>query len=699
MNNQKELFEENEKLETEEKKAEKETKEFSAKLLKYQHEYYILNKPSVSDKEYDKLFDSLLLLENNYPQYADENSPVKRVGSDLSSELSEVKHTVPVLSLDKVYSPNALMAWVEKVRKTINRDFLITIEEKIDGISIVLYYENGVLKKAVTRGNGETGNDVTANVRTIGTVPLKLSKPVDVAVRGEIYLPLKSFNKINNSIDVKYANPRNLAAGTIRRIKSADVKKVPLEIFVYEGFFSDKVTIDSHHKILAELSELGFRTNKRIMAFSDSAEKQTEAGTTIAVKDFSAIPDYIKKETDERKKLPYEIDGLVIKIDNLEDREKLGYTGHHPKWAVAYKFESSEAESVVKSIDVQIGRTGRATPLARIEPVEISGSVVSNVTLHNQDYINYLNLAIGDSVTVSKRGDVIPAVENVAEKNKSGNSLWHMPEACPFCTTQLIKDGAHLFCVNKECFERIRGKLIFFASKEQMNIENLGSETIELLARENFLKNVYDIYEKDFSVLENMDGFGEKKISSIKKGIEKSKQRIFRTVLSSLGLSDIGPKMCELLVEAGYNSAEKILKLAAESDEAPLLSINGIGEKTAASFIKHFADNDVISTLQYLAEAGLSMEEELPTQVDEGEKPFAGQLWCVTGRFNNFKPRSLAESEIKKRGGTLVSQVSGKTTHLLAGSAPGSKHNTAISLGVKIVSEEEFIELLGRGQN
>jgi DNA ligase (NAD+) len=677
-----------------EKKEINEIKTLTEKLLLYQHEYYVLNRPSVSDSFYDSLFDRLLFLEKKYPSHASGNSPVKRVGSDISAELPEVKHTIPVLSLDKLYTVDELNKWIEKLEKNSGSETVITIEEKIDGISIVLYYEKGILKRAVTRGNGVTGNDVTNNVMTIGSVPLRLGEPVDAAVRGEIYLPLKNFNEINDLLDVKYANPRNLAAGTIRRLKSSEVKKVPLNIFVYEGFFPD-ISLNNYHEIRHKLQQLGFRTNKRIKAFTDSGAKKNEIGKIIPAGNLSEIIPYIENAIEERKSLDYEIDGLVVKLNNIESRNALGYTGHHPRWAVAYKFESSEAESVVKSIDLQIGRTGRATPVARIEPVEISGSVVSNVTLHNQDYINFLSLAPGDRVTVSRRGDVIPAIENVVDKNSKDELAWKMPETCPFCGTKLETEGAHSFCKNRSCPERVKGRILFFASRDQMNIENLGIETIELLAREKIVTDFYDIYEKDMGQLENYEGYGAKKINLIKTGIENSKKNSFQTVLSSLGIPDIGPKVSELLIKSGYNSIEKIFDLAQTRNNDLLLEINGIGVKTAESFFKYFNDQETINTIIRLAKNGLSMSESVPEESSE-EQIFRGQYWCVTGSFEKFTPRSIAEEIIKKRGGSVAGQVSGKTTHLLCGASPGSKYDKALELGVEIVTEEAFLKLISR---
>ena len=385
------------------------------KLYRYQHEYYVLARPTVSDAEYDKAFDRLVELEKKHPESADVNSPTKRVGSDLSSDLPEVNHTIPVLSLDKSYTLEEVFSWIEKLNSSSGFSHTIVAEEKIDGISIVLYYEKGSLSRAVTRGNGYTGNDVTENVKTIGSVPLKLKENIDLTVRGEIYLPLNDFEKINKEQKIPYANPRNLAAGTIRRKKSSEVKIIPLNVFLYEGYFKDTI-YRKHTDIIKKLEDLGFRMNKRTQVFTDNEKEKSELSSKFKTGNISNVVNFIKKETEDRSSLGYEIDGLVFKINDIDERESLGFTGHHPRWAIAYKFESDEKESVVNSIDIQIGRTGRVTPVARIEPVVVSGSTVSNVTLHNQDYIDFLGLSEGDRIVVSKRGDVIPAVESVVEK-------------------------------------------------------------------------------------------------------------------------------------------------------------------------------------------------------------------------------------------------------------------------------------------
>lgn len=649
-------------------------------LRRYQNEYYVHSRPSVSDAEYDRLFDELQALEEQYPELKKPDSPTLRVGSDLEADFAEVVHAIPVLSLDKTHSKDELMNWVTKTEKNCGRTEFIA-EEKIDGVSIVLTYKDGLLVQAATRGNGFVGNDVTANVKTVRSIPLKLSQPVDLTVRGEIYLPLEAFSLVNDRLDVPYANPRNLASGTLRRQKSSEAGEIPLDSFIYEGFFPEKDAPATHREVLDRLRELGFKVNSRTTLFS--------AG------DSQAIADYIEKEREERKNLPYEIDGLVIKLNDIKMREELGYTGHHPRWAIAYKFQAPEGISVVKGIDVQVGRTGRITPVARIEPVVVSGSTVSNVTLHNQDYIDMLELAVGDKVTVSKRGDVIPAVEAVVEKNEVGNPVWRMPSACPVCGSSLVLEGAHHFCKNMQCSARVKGQIIFFASVAQMDIETLGSETIEFLVDNGFIHSIPELYTFDFHRLKDYPGFGDKKVDLIIKGLEKSKGTDYLKVLSSLGIPEIGNKVSETLIRNGIDSIDKLYDVVDAGDVARLTSFEGIGEKTARILIKEFSSPELRAQIEALRQAGLKFRQEEPLQKELINNKFQGQSWCITGSFVNFKPRTLAAVEIEKRGGKVVSQVTGKTTHLLAGMDPGSKLDKARANGVtSVVDEDEFMHLL-----
>ncbi len=662
-------------------------------LTRYQYEYYRQDRPSVSDSEYDRLFDRLKSLEESHPDLVRTDSPTHRVGSDLSQDFPEVQHTIPVLSLDKCYSTEEILKWTDKIRKNVGENVSYTLEEKIDGASIVLYYERGRLARAVTRGNGIIGNNITGNVKTITAVPLKLPEPVTVAVRGEIFLPIDLFERLNAEQDASYSNPRNLAAGTLRRIKSVEVAAVPLDIFVYEGFFES--AYDTHFKVLIKLDQLGFKLNNNIGFFSDHEDlsSMSKQHPSWHFGKINSMIDFILKEREKRADLPYQIDGLVLKVNEIAYREELGYTGHHPRWEIAIKFEAPVGQTVVKDIEVQIGRTGRATPVARVEPVSISGSTVSNVTLHNQEYINMLELALGDSVEVSKRGDVIPAIERVFEKNEEGHTTWRMPLTCPSCSQSLSPLGAHHFCINPSCQDQILGRLHFFVARGQMDVENLGPETIDYLLKKGLVKDIQDIYSFNPDYLLNEPGFGEKKVNLIKEGIRKSLEQPYEVVLVSLGVPELGRKAVELLVAAGFRDIDSLLRAADRHDVDTLASIHGLGEKTANRILQELNRPDVRKRIEALKEAGLKFHAGESTVFEE--QVFTGQIWCVTGSFERFKPRELAMDEVRKRGGGVTSGVSSKTTHLLAGSGVGSKLQKAVSLGTKIVSEKEFLKLLG----
>jgi DNA ligase (NAD+) len=663
-------------------------------LRRYQHEYHVLARPSVSDQEYDRLYDRLLEVEKLHPELSAEDSPTQRVGSDLTQELPEVPHRVPVLSLDKAYTAAELDTWIQKCRKSSGRRLSFVAEEKIDGSSIVLYYRKGLLVRAVTRGNGLVGNDVTGNVRTIGAVPLRLARPVTAAVRGEIFLPRPLFDSINARMEVPYANPRNLAAGTLRRVKSSEVAAVPLDIFVYEGHFER--ALQSHVAILERLEELGFKCNPRTGLF---AEPEDQAGLRERhprwrIGGFEELEGYLAQSRRERIGLPYDIDGLVVKVNELPAREALGFTGHHPRWALAFKFEAPEAESAVERIEVQVGRTGRITPVARVRPVKLSGSTIANATLHNQDYVDLLELAIGDRVSISKRGDVIPAVERVIEKNELGHSTWKMPAACPSCRTSLVIQGAHHFCPNPDCPDQVRGRLRFFVARDQMDMEGVGPETLETLIRQGLVKDVQDLYTFDPGALLSLPGFGEKKVELIRAGIAASKGRPYRRVLVALGIPELGQKAVELLVDAGYRDIDSLLELADRGDPAPLLEIHGIGERTAETLLAELSRPEARRRIRDLRRAGLNFREEASASGPAKAGPFSGQTWCVTGSFQRFKPRELVMEEVKKRGGKVSASVTGKTTHLLSGENPGSKLDKARELGIRIVEEAEFLRLL-----
>ena len=679
----------------------KEMERLVSQLTEYQKAYYVDANPLVSDMEYDRLYDELLALEKEHPDMVLPDSPTHRVGSDLSNDFPEFRHTIPVLSLDKAYSRDEVIAFMDKTIIRQQKDLSFVAEEKIDGISMVLYYEKGVLVRGVTRGNGEVGNDVTENIRTIASVPLRLSEPVDIAVRGEVFISKKAFQEVNSHLDEekKAANARNLAAGTVRRQRSVEAAAVPLDIFCYEGFWSEgKESPESHLEILSFLKNLGFKINPHLACFSESEEKSREmlkkAGLEGRAYSFSQMQDYIDFKTAERKGLEYEIDGLVFKVNEIRVREELGYTEHHPRWAIAYKFESPQAVSRLIGITVQVGRTGRITPVAELEPVALGGSTIRRATLHNQEYIDSLELAIGDTVSIVKRGDVIPQVEDVIEKNEEGNTVYHIDPLCPCCKTRLEKDGAHLFCPNPLCPEQEIGNLSFFSSRSQMDIETLGPKTIRIFYDAGLLRKVEDIYTADYASMVGSKGIGEKTVEAIIRSVEESKRQPFKIVLSSLGISEIGKKSAEILISGGFDSIDKLEKASIED----LVAIDGIGEKTASIIIESFKNQRLLDTIEALRKAGVHMSSA-EDESDEAplEKTLEGTVWCVTGSFEHFNPRSKAMDEVEKRGGRTVSSVTGKTTHLLAGKNGGSKLSEAERLGVRIVSEEEFLRMIGDG--
>ena len=674
------------------------------KLKIYQDTYYKEGKSLVSDSEYDRLTDRLIALEKEFPDYAAPDSPTKRVGSDLTNDFPEIQHTIPVLSLDKAYSEESVLDFFTRTIDKTGGELSFAAEEKIDGISMVLYYEDGILVRAVTRGNGSVGNDVTPNIVTIPSIPLSLPEPLDIAVRGEVYLPKKEFEKVNATLpeDERAANPRNLAAGTVRRQKSQEAARIPLDMYCYEGFWGDEdSTPKDHLHIMKKLSDLGFRINPDFAFFSRTKEeaerKLKEAGLEGAPYGFGDLKEYISQMTEKRPGLDHEIDGLVFKINELGVRNNLGYTEHHPRWAIAYKFESPQAESVLLGITIQVGRTGRITPVAEIAPTSLGGSTIRRATLHNQEYIDSLELAIGDKVSITKRGDVIPAVEEVVEKNESGNTTYHIPSTCPCCGTELVHKGVHLFCPNYNCPDQAKGRISFFSSRDQMDIDSLGPKTVELLWKNKLLSRVEDIYTLDYSeILERkIPGIGEKTVEALKKAVIQSKERPYRTVLASLGIPDCGAKTAQLLSEGGFDSLEKLRLASERGDTSVFLSIKGMGEETAKTLIEAFKDPNLLQTIQAFTSLGLHVSEDMDKK-EEGEEPqiFQGEVWCVTGSFENFNPRSKALKEIEKRGGRTVSSVTGKTTHLLAGKGGGSKRAEAEKLGVKIISEDEFLLLL-----
>lgn len=672
--------------------------ELVEQLLHHQRLYYVCHAPRISDLEYDRLFDELRRLEERYPQFVLPDSPARRVGSDLDGGFPERAHTAPVLSLEKVYDTAALEGWAAKLAAALGQPPDFTVEEKLDGVSIVLYYRDGLLDAALTRGNGLIGNDVTASVRTLRQVPLRIAAPGEVAVRGEIYLERGDFDRFNAEFENRYANPRNLASGSLRSVSPAQVARVPLHLFVYEGHFAAETAPD-HLEALRRLRDLGFPVNPALGFFSASASQRRRAGELFAgcrSGDSAEMDAYIAEQVQTRRQRPYDIDGLVVKVNDLAARSGLGATSHHPRWAMAFKFDAPLARTRLREVVVQVGRNGRVTPVAILDPVPLSGSVVARATLHNQDTIDALELGVGDEVSISKRGDVIPAVEEVLEKDPVRPSVFRLPADCPFCRRALVRQGGHHFCPNEQCPERVRRAIVHFVARDGMDIESLGEQTVAALLARGWLRDVADLYEFDWDRLRELDGFRDKKIGRIRESVERSKRQPFPRVLVALGLEGVGQAAAAALVEHGFDTMDKIVAAAARGDREAFAQVEGVGDVLAGLLVAHFAGPRLQGVIGRLRRAGLQMAAPAEPKRRAGG-PFAGQVWVISGRFEHFQPRSRAADEIIRRGGRVASAVSAHTTRLLAGQAAGAKLKQAQRLGVPVVSEEEFLKLLAPG--
>ncbi|MCX8059044.1 MAG: NAD-dependent DNA ligase LigA [Spirochaetes bacterium] len=714
-------------------KLKKRVEDLIKKINEYDYHYYVLNQPIISDNEYDALYEELKKIEQEYPQLRYPDSPTQRVGSDLDNKFEKLPHKIEMLSLDKIYNIEESKNWIYKNLNLFNNSFpdnniFFSLEYKYDGLSVVLYYENGILSKALTRGDGIYGKDITENIKTIRNIPLKLIDNIDLAIKGEVVISFKDFEKLNKEQDEIFANPRNFAAGVLNRVKSTEVAKIPLKFIAYDGYILSNNRYDfvSSLQILNLLIKNKFFIGNFFMIFGvkkkeddykildgyfdkeifkgliyiDSYSNFSPGLFNLYFSHVENIGEIIPKLDLMRKKLEYPVDGLVIKIDNINFRNYLGSTYHHPRWAFAYKFESPKGISKVIDVIFQIGRGGRITPVAILEPVEISGSIIQKATLHNEDFIRALELNINDIVSISKRGEIIPAVEEVLEKDVENSKPILFPQKCPSCSSTLIKNGPIHFCINEDCPARILERIKFFASKNGMNIETLGEKIITFLYEKGFIKDIPDLYIFDYDKLIQFDGFGDKKIKAIKESLERSKQNDFITVLASLGFRYLGRQTCELLIKNGFNSIDKFIEVAKNKDEEKLLSINGVGPKLVQVIFEEFTNKKNLEIIERLKNIGLNFEfnenesYELLNEKERQKKfPLLNTKWVVTGTFENFKPRSKLEELIKKLGGSISENISSKTDYLVVGSDPGSKLEKAKKLNIKILTEDEFIKL------
>lgn len=662
----------------------KERIEFLRKELnEHNYRYYVLNSPTISDFAFDKLMEELMMLEKQYPEYFDPNSPSQRVGGSITKNFPVFVHKVPMLSLSNSYDKGELKDFDRRVKEGLGLPMDEQVdyycELKIDGLSISLHYENGKLVHGVTRGDGEKGDDVTANVRTIRTVPLILTGdfPEYLEVRGEIFMPLDVFEKINREKEEAgeplLANPRNAAGGTMKMQDSGEVAKRNLDCFVYQLIQSEQ-DIELHHESIEKLKSWGFKVNPN----------------SILCKGIAQVEHYIDIWEKKRHTLNYETDGVVIKVDNLKFRQELGSTAKSPRWAIAYKYKAEQASTVLESVSFQVGRTGAVTPVANLKPVQLAGTVVKRASLHNADIIRKLDLRIGDTVFVEKGGEIIPKIVAV---DTSKRSLFSRPVEfithCPECGTELVKnpDEALHFCPNEDgCPPQVKGKIIHFASRKAMNIESLGEETVELLYNQGLVKGIKDIYLLKPEQLVNLPRFGKKSAQNLLDGIKKSKEVPFERVLFALGIRHVG----ETLARKIARSVKDIHRLAQMSDEE-LQNIEDVGEIIARSIRKWFSKKDNRELIEFLSENGIQLKLS-----DETNNLFneliTGKSFVISGVFEKIS-RDRLKSLIESYGGKCQSSISSKTNYLLTGENPGpEKLKKAAALSITVLNEKDFFE-------
>ena len=642
-------------------------------LNKASFEYYNLDSPTITDQEYDDYMDELIRLETNNPHLVRPDSPTLKVGTEVISEFKKVVHQTPMLSLDDVFNYEEVIAFDEKIKKTVTEPKYVC-ELKIDGLSVSLIYENGKLIRAVTRGDGTTGEDITHNVRTIKNVPLSLPENIDIEVRGEIYMPKKSFEALNKEKEALgekvFANPRNAAAGSVRQLDSSIAAKRNLSTFIYHLPNYKNYNLHSQYEALDYMKSLTFTVNSHIKKVNNIDE----------------VIDYLKYWNIHRNELEYDIDGIVIKVDNFKEQEKLGFTVRVPKWAIAYKFPAEQVLTKLTNIEFCVGRTGKVTPRADLNPVRVAGSLVSSVTLHNEDYILSKDIRVGDTVLIQKAGDIIPEVVEVKFERRTGEEKrFEMIKKCPICETPLIKkeSEAAYFCPNDKCDARNIEGLIHFASRDAMNIEGFGERIVEDFYNFGYLKNITDyyyIYEHKES-LKELEGFGEKSIDNLLNSIENSKNNSLERLLFGLGIRHVGKKTAKILASY-YDNIDNIMK-ATEED---LCAITDIGDIIAKSVYNYFSANtELINKIKKLGINTKYIGKEKNINEEFNNKTFV-----LTGTLESLT-RNEAKELIESLGGKITSSVSKKTDVVISGTSPGSKYDEAIKLGITIWNEQEFL--------
>ena len=656
--------------------------QLSAELHQHNYNYYVLNAPEISDKEFDDLMRELQDLEKEHPEYQDDNSPTMRVGSDLNKNFTQVAHKYPMLSLGNTYSENEVTDFYERVKKALNEDFEICCELKYDGTSISLTYEDGKLVRAVTRGDGEKGDDVTDNVKTIRTIPLVLhgNYPKSFEIRGEILMPWVVFEELNREKEAReeplFANPRNAASGTLKLQNSAIVASRKLDAYLYY-LLGEELPCDGHYENLQAAAGWGFKTSEH----------------TRKAHSLEEVFEYINYWGTERKNLPVATDGIVLKVNSLRQQKNLGFTAKSPRWAIAYKFQAERALTRLNKVTYQVGRTGAVTPVANLDPVQLSGTIVKRASLHNADIIEGLDLHIGDMVYVEKGGEIIPKITGVDKDARSmliGEKVKFITH-CPECGSKLIRyegEAAH-YCPNETaCPPQIKGKIEHFISRKAMNIDGLGPETVDMFYRLGLIKDTADLYQLKTDDIKNLERMGEKSAENIVNGIAASKEVPFERVLFALGIRFVGETVAKKIAKS-FTDIEEL----ENADLEKLKNIDEIGEKIAQSIITYFSNPANRELVERLKSNGLQLhrtEEDLSGYTDK----LAGQSIVISGVFTHHS-RDEYKEMIEKNGGKNVGSISSKTSFILAGENMGpAKLEKAQKLGVKIMSEDEFLALL-----
>ncbi|MDD4754223.1 MAG: NAD-dependent DNA ligase LigA [Desulfitobacteriaceae bacterium] len=654
--------------------AKKRLAELRNEIVEHNKAYYVMDRPKISDAQYDKLLRELIKLEETYPDLVTPDSPSQRVGGKPAQGFRTIRHRAPLLSLGNAFNPGDLQAFHRRVTEAVG-DVEYVVEFKIDGLTVALVYQDGLLVSGATRGDGEIGEDITQNLKTIPTVPLKLKSSINLEVRGEAFMPKKAFLKLNEEREEAgesvFANPRNAAAGSLRQLDPKVAASRQLQVFSYQVLYSPEIDLAEHEKALEFLEEQGFLVNPQRLV-SRSMEE---------------VIQYIENWTEKRHQLPYEIDGMVIKVNSLTQHRQLGATAKAPRWAIAYKFPAEEAETQIIDVELNVGRTGVLTPTAVLAPVRLAGSTVSRATLHNEDNIRDKDIKIGDVVLVHKAGDIIPEVIKVLKEKRTGSEKdFSMPEICPECGSHVVRfsgEAAHR-CTGGACPAQLRESVIHFASRDAMDIEGLGPAVVGQLLAAGLIKDVADLYYLNREQLLGLSRMGEKSAHNLITAIEKSRENSLAQLIFALGIRFVGAKAGKLLAHH-LGSLERVMS----ASEEELTSIPEIGIKMATSIRAYFQEEQNKQIIEKLIKAGVNTQHK----GKEVETSFTGKTFVLTGTLPNLS-RKEAQSLIEEQGGKVTGSVSKATNFVVAGENPGSKYDKAVSLNIPILDEEKLLVLL-----